>query len=399
VLLLPCRCSLWSVVTPRSDGSKGRGKVLVRDRFGGNGVDSSEARGSDTSRGSITSSTILPGGGSRVDPQVSKQHIRPGYTDTPSDWPESCIVTIAVLKGMPASAYNLLIGFMAVKFFLLLSICSFFLRHRKEVKSYSALVGLLHTRLLVISVLAMLAQTFAQSAIRVKSELKDTDSPRGVALLAHITALALLLTFICHHVAVGRTHSRGARRANGLSMMVRPRDSSADFDTFARRPTLRLTSYIAECFQDCRDAHVDSISESGSSKRTRDTTVISLILAAACVIIIVSSHHLVDSIALEDAEQLSTWQRLSILLTTSLVGLTECVAVCVNTWRCGRSAVAEEVNSAALGSTARLLSALVSLSTIIGWSLGMEALVLPIDAFHYALLVVALLMQWISEGW
>jgi hypothetical protein len=29
----------------------------------------------------------------------------------------------------------------------------------------------------------------------------------------------------------------------------------------------------------------------------------------------------------------------------------------------------------------------------------MEALVLSVDAFHYALLVVALLMQWISEGW
>jgi hypothetical protein len=300
---------------------------------------------------------------------------------------------------MPASTYNLLIGFMAVKFFLLLSICSFFLGRQKEVKSYPALVGLLHTRLLVISLLAMLAQTFAQSAIRGKPAMNNPDSEWGVALLAHITALALLLTFICHHVVVGRTHSRGARRTNGLSMMVQPRDGSADLDTFARRPTLRLTSYIAERFQDCRDAHVDNISESGSSKRTRDTTVISLIVAAACVIILVSSHHLVDSITLENTERLSTWQRLSILLTTSLVGLTECVAVCVNTWRSDRSAVAEEVRSAALGSTARLLSALVSLSTIIGWSLGMEALVLPIDAFHYALLVVALLMQWISEGW
>jgi hypothetical protein len=303
-----------------------------------------------------------------------------------------------VLKGLPGTAYDLLIGFMAVKFFLLLSICSFFLG-RPKVKSYPTLVGLLHTRLLVISLLAMLPQTLAQSAIRVKSGLKNSDSEAGTALLAHITALALLLTFICHHCVVGRTHSRGVRRANGLSMIVRPRDGSADFDTFTSRPTLRLTSHIAERFQDCRDAHVDSISEISSSMRTRDTTVISAILAAACVVILVSSHHLVDSITLENAERLSTWQPISILLISFLVGLTECVAVCVNTWRSDRSAVAEEVSSAALGSTARLLSALVSVGTIVGWSLGMEALVLPVDAFHYALLAVALLVQWISGGW
>jgi hypothetical protein len=82
-----------------------------------------------------------------------------------------------------------------------------------------------------------------------------------------------------------------------------------------------------------------------------------------------------------------------------LVGLTECVAVCVNTWRSDRSTVAEEVGLAALGSAVRLLLALVSMSMIIGWSLGTEALVLPVNAFHYALLVVALLMQWIGEGW
>ncbi|KAH5983074.1 hypothetical protein HBI08_238220 [Parastagonospora nodorum] len=263
---------------------------------------------------------------------------------------------------------------MAVKFFLLLSICSFFLG-RPKVKSYPTLVGLLHTRLLV------------------------TNSEWGTALLAHITALALLLTFICHHCVLGRTHSRGVRRANGLSMIVRPRDGSADFDTFTSKPALRLTSHIAERFQDCRDAHVDSICERSSSKRARDITVISAILAAACVIILVSSHHLVESITLENAERLSTWQRISILLITSLVGLTECVAVCVDTWRSDRSAVAEEVSSATLGSTARLLSALVSVGTIVGWSLGMEALVLPVDAFHYALLVVALLVQWISGGW
>jgi hypothetical protein len=243
----------------------------------------------------------------------------------------------------------------------------------------------------------MLAPTFAQSAIRGTPRLKNADTELGVTLLAHITALALLLTFIYHHVViVGRTNSREARQANGLSMIVRPRDDSADFDAFTRRPTLRLTSHIAERFQECRDAHVESISESGS--RRKDTTVISIILAAACVIILVSSYHLVDSITLENTERLSTWQRLSILLTTTLVGLTECVAVCVNTWRSGRSA-AEEVGSAALGSTARLLSALVSVSTIVGWSLGTEALVLPVDVFHYALLVVALLMQWIGEGW
>jgi hypothetical protein len=129
-----------------------------------------------------------------------------------------------------------------------------------------------------------------------------------VALLAHIAALALLLAFIYHYVViVGRTYSREARQANRLSMIVRPQDNSVDFDIFARRPTLRLTSYVAERFQECRDSYVDGISESSSIPNIRDTIVISIILAAACVIILISSHHLVDSITLENTEQLSTW--------------------------------------------------------------------------------------------
>jgi hypothetical protein len=228
--------------------------------------------------------------------------------------------------------------------------------------------------------------------------------------LCHITALAMLLTFICHHIVVCRTHSQEARKAHGLIKMVHPRDDSADFERFIRRPMLQVTSCVAERFQDCRDIHIDSISERGSKSgdrvkqnsvygSARNNTVISIVLAAACVIILVSSHHLADSMTPKNTERRSVWQRLEVLLITFLVGLTECVAVCVSRRGSGHHAVAEDVISTALGSTARLLSALLSVSTLVGWLLGTETSVLPIDAFHCALLVVALLMQMVGEGW
>jgi Ca2+/Na+ antiporter len=329
--------------------------------------------------------------------------ISQAYANTLSDWPETCLVVVAVLRGTPALAYNAFIGIVAVKHLFLLGVCSFYMGRREQDKPHLALAGLLHVRLLFMGVVIVLTLTAAQVAIRVSPQYQDSsgpkhvDSEQSVALLCHITASVMLLTFIGHHLVVCRTHWQEARQANGLSEMVHPRDGSTDFNAFARRPMLPLSSNIAGRFQDCRDAYVDSVAKT-SRASTANNTVISVVLAAACVVILVSSYHLVDSITPSDTKEQSAWWRLNVPLTTFLVGLTECAAVCVHRWQSSHS-IAAEVTVATLGSTARLLSALLSIATLVGWSLGATVLVLPINAFHCALLTVASLMQKLSRGW
>jgi hypothetical protein len=131
----------------------------------------------------------------------------------------------------------------------------------------------------------------------------------------------------------------------------------------------------------------------------KDNRVISIVLAGACVIILLSSHHLIDSITPKDTERRNAWQRFDILLITLLVGLTECICISVSKCGSGYYALAEVVISTMLGSTARLLSALLSVSTLVAWSMGIEASALSIDTFHCALLLVAMLIQMVGEGW
>ncbi|KAH7061030.1 hypothetical protein BKA63DRAFT_197689 [Paraphoma chrysanthemicola] len=326
-----------------------------------------------------------------------------------SDWSESCLVVVAVLKRLPAVAYNHLIGFVAVKYFLLLGVCSFYLGRRQKEISYPRLTGLIHTRLLVLSVSIMPLLTAAQWTI--------PKSEQNVALLCHITASVVLLLFIGHHRVVYRTHSKQARRAYRVSTMVSPASTNAQSDEINRRPLFSISSRMAERIQDCRDIHIDSISKpcswpashhnSGGDgtdqnnlyRGTKDNTVISIIFVTACVIILVSSYHLVDAIAPKGPEHLNAPQQFGILLITLLVGLTESIAVCVERWRLRHCAVAEEVLSFALGSTARLLTALLSVSTLVGWTIGAGASMLPVAAFHCALLGVALVMHIVGEGW
>jgi hypothetical protein len=344
---------------------------------------------------------------------VSKGRSRLGSaTDVSSEWPESCLVIAAVLKGRSDVAYTLLIGFVAVKLFLLLGVCSAYLGCRDRKSTYPRLQARFHTLLLIINVSIISVLGMAELWFRGKS-----DSGQSVSVLCRITASAMLLLFAYYHVVVCRTHSEEVGQAYRLRNMVSPWEGSAPTDYFTCKPIFQITTRFAERFQDCRKVYIDTIcdpvskqkfshgSRSDNATQNRahasitDIIVICIVLAAACVIILVSSHHLLDSIPPKGTERRDVWPHFDVLLTTLIIGLADCIAVGVSQWWSGYYALAEEAVSAALGSSSRLLSALLSVSTLLGWSMGAAVLALPVNAFHCVLLVVAMFVQIVGKGW
>ena len=74
----------------------------------------------------------------------------------------------AVLRGLPNVAHDLLIGFLAVKHFLLPGVCSLFMGNRESNGTYPELTCILHTRLLVMSVIFVLLPTAARVTLEGK---------------------------------------------------------------------------------------------------------------------------------------------------------------------------------------------------------------------------------------
>jgi hypothetical protein len=269
-----------------------------------------------------------------------------------------------------------------------------------------------HTTLLVMNVSLISVLATAQLWFRSKP-----DSEQSVAVLCRSTALAMLLLFTCYHVIVCRAHSQEAGQAYRLRIMVNLREDIAPVDYFTRMPMFQITTDFAERFQDCRNAYINNICDPVSKQKfsrssrgdtacqnrvragMKDITVICIVLVAACIMILVSSHYLLDSIAAQGTEHRNVWQRFDVLLTTLVIGLTDCIAVGVSQRGSGYYALAEEAVSAALGSSARLLSALLSVSTLLVWSMGAAASTLSVNAFHCALLVVAMFAQIVGKGW
>jgi hypothetical protein len=196
--------------------------------------------------------------------------------------------------------------------------------------------------------------------------------------------------------------------------MVSPPQNSAPSDDFTRMPMFQITTAFAERFQGCRNVYIENIcdpvskhefghcsrGDSAHQNRVRasikDNIVMCIVLVAACVVIVVSSHHLLDSLTSHRTE---AWQRCGILLAALAIGLTDCIAIGVSQWGSGYYGLAEGAVSAALGSSARLLSALLSVSTLLDWSMGAAASALSLNVSHWVLLVVAICVQIGGKGW
>ncbi|KAK7178442.1 hypothetical protein PSPO01_15515, partial [Paraphaeosphaeria sporulosa] len=175
-----------------------------------------------------------------------------------SNWTEASLAIVAASKGQSDLVQAFLVGAIAINHLLLLGICFIQGGHHGRRTSYSMLMASLHIRMLPMYIVLMLppiafevgSQGMGFQSIAPQAHaLRDSGSDGGVVRTARITALLLLLLFICHLVLVCRKHSTYPLGAHGLHKLAYAHDSSVGTEPLAYGTNIRITASMASRIQ------------------------------------------------------------------------------------------------------------------------------------------------------
>ncbi|KAL5378637.1 hypothetical protein PMIN02_011177 [Paraphaeosphaeria minitans] len=330
-----------------------------------------------------------------------------------SNWTEASLAIAAASKGQSDLVRAFLVGAIAINHLLLLGICFIQGGHHGRRTSYPMLMASLHIRMLPMYVVLMLppiafevgSQGMGfQSTAPQAHALRDSGSDSSVVRTARITALLLLLLFICHLVLVCRLHSTHPVQAHVLHKMAYAHEPSNGTEPLACGTSMRITASMASRIQAQKENWLWEqllLSDTAAdSRQPWDSALTTVTLLLSCGASLVSCFQLVNSISPDNISGWTSPLRVGYLIAPFFTSASGLGATFLHRRGCTTPLNSGQVVCGAIMSTTQLLCLILPATILTRWIVSLGQGTAFLDPFQIALLggAVILPMYFIQTG-
>ncbi|KAF9728535.1 sodium calcium [Paraphaeosphaeria minitans] len=313
-----------------------------------------------------------------------------------SNWTEASLAIAAASKGQSDLVRAFLVGAIAINHLLLLGICFIQGGHHGRRTSYPMLMASLHIRMLPMYVVLMLPP--------IAFEVGSQGSDSSVVRTARITALLLLLLFICHLVLVCRLHSTHPVQAHVLHKMAYAHEPSNGTEPLAYGTSMRITASMASRIQAQKENWLWEqllLSDTAAdSRQPWDSALTTVTLLLSCGASLVSCFQLVNSISPDNISGWTSPLRVGYLIAPFFTSASGLGATFLHRRGCTTPLNSGQVVCGAIMSTTQLLCLILPATILTRWIVSLGQGTAFLDPFQIALLggAVILPMYFIQTG-
>jgi hypothetical protein len=217
--------------------------------------------------------------------------------------------------------------------------------------------------------------------------------------MSHITAIVLLLLFLCHILFVCQIHSTYPQQAHGLQRMVHPHNHRNSAGALTHWMNRRITSSIACQIQLQHEKwHRERLDLSHASqsvtasRKPWDSALTTIVSFLSCGASLSSTFHLVNSISPEDVMTWKSPLRVGYLIAPSLSTIAGIGAIYLHSLFCTSAMDPGQVILGAITSTYRHIFLVLPASILTGWITGSGYAITCLNTFQISLLGLAIFL-------